>query len=440
MQSETSTGIKRNADIPFIILSVIYFLLYAIFLIPFSKEIISYTIIYISSSALFIVISFFILKKRISKNILYYIITGSVVLRMCLMFIHPIGSDDFYRYLWEGKVISNGFNPYKFEPASPELSEIHSDILPEKVGFKDLKSVYPPLSLILFSLSYQIGGESFWGIKILLFLFEVITVLVIYLILKDLKIKLQNILLYMLCPLPLFQFFIDAHIDGFGLTLLILSIYFYLKKNRPLSLLFIALSICIKPVGIILLPVYFFLEKELKYKAEVLAVPAAVCFLLYLPFIFSANVFEALTTFTVNWTFNGFIFEIINYFLQNNQISRIICFCLLIIMVFPVYISKMNFLNKAYLSIILLLILSPVVHPWYVSWLVIFIPLLPKWSGILFVVLVSLTSFTVVNYQLNNIWKNFTLVLVIEYVPVILVLLYELYLSKMNHFKNKKFY
>ena len=31
-------------------------------------------------------------------------------------------SDDLYRYLWDGRVASSGFNPYRFAPAAPELA------------------------------------------------------------------------------------------------------------------------------------------------------------------------------------------------------------------------------------------------------------------------------------------------------------------------------
>jgi Gpi18-like mannosyltransferase len=185
---------------------------------------------------------------------------------------------------------------------------LHSETLPDS-QLLNIKTVYPPLSLIIFYLGYLIDGESFWGIKILLLIFELFTFLGLFLILKELKLSQKNILIYVLAPLPIFQFFIDAHLDGFGITLLVFSIYFFLKNKKVLSEVLIGLSICIKPLGLILIPVLFITEKGIKCKIQTILIPLIVCALLYLPFIPSANVFEALTSFTVN-QFLTFVFEI----------------------------------------------------------------------------------------------------------------------------------
>ena len=236
--------------------------------------------------------------------------------------------------------------------------------------------------------------------------------------------------MYALLPLPIFQFFLDAHIDGIGLTLLIFSIYFYLSDKKNLSLIFVGLSICIKPVGLILIPILFLTEKGISAKIKTVLIPFIVCLLLYLPFIFSGNVFDALTNFTVNWTFNGFVFDIINSFLNDNQKARLISGILFVLVFIPVLFSRKDFLEKIYLSVFLLLIFSPIVHPWYVTWLAVLLPLVPRWSGILYANLACLTVFTVVNYQLYGIWKDYPAVIILEYVPVIIFFFYELYLQK----------
>jgi hypothetical protein len=89
---------------------------------------------------------------------------------------------------------------------------------------------------------------------------------------------------------------------------------------------------------------------------------------------------------------------------------------------------------KIYLSFFLLLIFSPVVHPWYVSWLAILLPFSPRWSGVIFVSLVSLASVTELNYQLTGVWKEYTLVLILEYIPVVSIFLYEIIKNRPTYF------
>ena len=110
----------------------------------------------------------------VPKNFFYFLIAAAVILRITVLFNQPAGSDDYYRYLWDGKLIANGINPYQYAPSDKELLNLHSEILPMLVNFPNVKTIYPPLSLIMFYLAYIIGGETFWGIKILLLLFELV--------------------------------------------------------------------------------------------------------------------------------------------------------------------------------------------------------------------------------------------------------------------------
>ncbi len=419
---------------------LVYFLLYLLFFLPTSARIIYYAIVFITTSIAFIFLWRYLLMRNIPMNYFYFMIVVAVILRIGVLFNQPTGSDDYYRYLWDGKVIANGINPYQYTPSDKALNNLHSKTLPSLVNFRDIKTIYPPLSLGMFYLSYIIGGETFYGIKILLLLFELFTFLGIFLILKKRKLPVKNIFLYALAPLPIFQFFLDAHIDGIGLTFLIFSIYFYLSNKKNLSLIFVGFSICVKPVGLIFIPILFLTEKGIRAKIKTVLIPFLVCLLLYLPFLFSiplSGIFDSLTNFTVNWTFNGFVFDIINSFLNDNQQARLICGLLFVFVYVLIIFSRKDFLEKIYLSVFMLLIFSPVVHPWYVTWLAVLLPFVPRWSGILYVNLVCLTVFTVVNYQLYGIWKDYPAVLIFEYVPIIIYFLYELYFYKnKNIFQN----
>jgi len=427
--SEEKLSKKLTILLPFLI----YLFIYTLFFILKFSPIVSYSIVYLSSSLIFIFLCVYIFKVNLFQKYVYLLVICGVVLRIGVLFIQPTGSEDYTRYVWDGKVLANGINPYQYAPADEELLNIHSANLPELVKFPDIKTVYPPLSLILFYLGYLIGGESFWGIKILLLLFELITFSGLFLLLKELKLPQKNILIYALAPLPVFQFFIDAHVDGFGLGLFVFSILFYSQKKKILSLIFIGLSICIKPLALILLPIIFMIEKGAKAKVKTVIIPLIICLIIYLPFVFSANVFEALLNFTVNWTFNGFAFEIMNSFLADNQKARLICGILFLLVYILIIFSRKNFLIKIYLSVFLLFIFSPIVHPWYVTWLAVLLPFIPRWSGILYTTLISLTVFTILNYQLYGEWKSYPLVLILEYLPVLLIFFYELYNIKNNN-------
>ena len=402
-------------------------------------SIITYTIVYISASFLFMWLCVFILKYDMPARLVFGLLAAAIIIRIPLVPIHPVGSDDYYRYVWDGKVMSAGINPYRYTPVDPALAQLHSNIIPSRINFADMKTLYPPLAEILFYLAYKISGEGFLGMKALLFIFDLMTMFGIFLIIRKLNLNCKNILLYAICPLPLFQFFIDGHVDGFGITLVIFSIFFYLDDKKVLSYVLIGLSASIKPLSLILIPILFFQERTFRERIRVAFLPTMVCGLMYLPFMFSGSPFQALTTFAANWTFNGVVFDVLNLFIHDNQRARFICGILFFISYLPVILSRSKvppnsvensagtgLLTKIYMSMFLLFIFSPVVHPWYMSWLVILLPLIPRWSGIAYVSLISLTSFTVLNYQLTGVWKEYTFVLLFEYIPVLILFGYEL--------------
>ncbi len=411
----------------FSLLEVLFLLSFLPLFLGNYKSVVVYTISYIFSSLIFILLVFYILKNEISKKHIIFLFSAAILLRLILIPVHPAGSDDYYRYLWDGKVEANGINPYKYAPDDSALAGLHSGILPKLVNYPDMKTIYPPVSQAIFYASYLISGESYYGLKIFQFMFDLLTIFGIFLILKKLNLPLKNLLIYVLAPLPLFQFFIDAHVDGFGLTFMIFSLYYYLSGKKLLSFLFIGLSICIKPLGLIVLPIYFLNEKLIYEKVKSVLIPVLICVLFYLPFIFSGTPFQALLKFTENWTFNGVVFDILDSFIHNNQITRLICAALLLITYLPVIFSKKEILNKIYISLMLLFIFSPVVHPWYISWLIIMLPFIPKPSGIVYAGLISLTAFTVLNYRLNGVWQEYIMVLIFEYTPVIIIFLKELF-------------
>jgi len=430
--------VKKGPQRYFLLLLLFFsstFLLFPVF--HHERLIIVYSIAYIVTSILFVGISVFILRYDVPSKYVIGLVALGVVLRLAMIPIHPSGSDDYYRYVWDGKVMANGINPYRYAPDDPALARLHTDVLPSRVNFPDMKTIYPPVAEIIFYISYIIGGDNYVSVKLILFVFDLLSMFGIYQVLKKTGLDRKNILLYALCPLPMFQFFVDAHVDGFGLPLLVFALLFYVDGKKALSYLFVGLSICVKPLGLILIPIMFLNERSLAERIKSVAIPALVCLALYVPFMFSGTPFQALMKFTENWTFNGVVFDILDSFIHDNQRSRLACAALLFVFYLPVILSRKDFLTKVYLSVFMLFIFSPVVHPWYLSWLAIILPLIPRWSGITYVGLVSLTAFTILNYQLTGVWKEYPAAVLAEYIPVLALFAYEFVRSE-RHPANRQ--
>ena len=77
----------------------------------------------------------------------------------------PVHSDDLYRYLWEGRMWLEGFDPYRLAPSDPALESLRDPVW-TNINNKPLASIYPPLSQALFLLAAALGGQS-WTVKLI---------------------------------------------------------------------------------------------------------------------------------------------------------------------------------------------------------------------------------------------------------------------------------
>jgi hypothetical protein len=155
-------------------------------------------------------------------------------------------------------------------------------------------------------------------------------------------------------------------------------------------------------------------------------VPLLTVAVQFLPYLAGTNPFDSILFFAENWLFNGPIFSVLQAVIADNQRTRIVCAVLLVLVLALLSQGKRTWLEKSYYAILALLLLSPLVHPWYVGWLAVILPIVPRWSGIVFVSTVSLTGFTVLHYASTGVWNEYPLVLVLEYLPVLILLALEL--------------
>lgn len=189
----------------------------------------------------------FLLKKRKVLNIpssLYKIpYIPFFVGVFILLGSNPLFENDHYRYLWEGKVLVHGFNPYQLPPHSPELNFINFGprLL---IGYPDLTGVYPPLALLWFSLVSPLSFSLSLKVLMLLNAF-----LVLY-FLKLLAAKgASSFHLLLLIPFLQKEFIQGVHIDLLALLLFLLGLWGRMLSNWQRIPLF-TLSLYTKILGV----------------------------------------------------------------------------------------------------------------------------------------------------------------------------------------------
>ena len=90
-----------------------------------------------------------------------------------LVFAPPLLSDDLYRYLWEGRIWLEGFNPYRLAPDDLALGPLRDEVW-LNINNPTIGSIYPPLSQLLFIVAAWVGGKV-WTVKLLALLAHAVT-------------------------------------------------------------------------------------------------------------------------------------------------------------------------------------------------------------------------------------------------------------------------
>jgi alpha-1,6-mannosyltransferase len=331
---------------------------------------------------------------------------------------YQLFDNDIWRYLWDGHVWANGINPYKYSPIDenldslagemqteeseffveeeavdsvsetidelqPEIietneirvveqNEIWQDIR-ENINYADVTTIYSPLAQFVFRLSYAIAPGSVLMMKSLLVTCELIGILFLALSLKRLKLPVASVVLYAWNPLMIKVFAGSGHADSILVMTLCATAYFAIRRAKSLTAITFGLAILAKISPIFLVP---FIVRRVGWLRSCLIV-LVVC-LGYLPFLDAEqNLFAGFLKFAREWQFNPGIFALVRYIgeffvADASYFARIFCLILIISIALWLVVrddlTEKMFVKSAAIILGSLIIFSPTVMPWYLSW------------------------------------------------------------------------
>ncbi len=431
----------------------------ALHLRPHTDQIIPYVIFKMILGLFFLsaVLGF----KKIQGNKIWLpaIILTGIICRLILIPSTPVLEDDYNRYLWDGAVSANLYNPYKYSPLDVVdntqgiPAELHNlsgeaDDLMKKINHPHIRTIYPILSQVVFAASYIISPWQYWSWKFLLFLFDLALLLVLLRILKYLSLPLILIAIYWLNPVVIHEFFNAGHMDLLALLFVAISLYLLLKNNLLLSVVFLALAVGFKLWPVVLLPLLLRkLWPDKKAIAINLSVFVLIVLVLFIP-VLSSNIDESLgfVKYASKWVNNAAFYTIFQMIIK--QIIQLFPFnfvCLpcinrvgiiLIFVIISFFILKkqsenyLGLLYKALLIVAVLYLISPTQFPWYYTWIVPLLVIRPKISLLLYPLFLPL-------YQIKYLSEY---IVYIEHVPILLLFILETkgLIWKDYHFYNAK--
>ncbi|WP_455370068.1 hypothetical protein, partial [[Eubacterium] cellulosolvens] len=118
------------------------------------------------------------------KKIFFIIMFFSIIFRIILILLEPTLSHDVMRFLWDGRLIFHGINPYLYTPESSELDALKDVTYYVDYEFKHTLTVYPPIAQFIFGVAYFFTGGNPFGIKLLATVFDLMNIFLLTLLLK----------------------------------------------------------------------------------------------------------------------------------------------------------------------------------------------------------------------------------------------------------------
>jgi hypothetical protein len=332
-----------------------------------------------------------------SKAMVFVIIIFAVIFRACLLPADPaVLSHDMYRYIWDGRVQQNGFNPYQHPPDAAELKELRDHKVYPKINRKSYPTLYPAGAQIFFRLFHITVGESVFGYKGLMTLFDILTLFVLLALLRIHAFDETRLIVYAWNPLVIFEIAYSGHLEGLTVFWMVLALYLHAIHKQKSAIAALAISSAIKLYPALLLPAL--LNRGDRIKG---ILTFGITFvLLYLPYLIAGRkVLGFLPIYLQNpyESFNLGLKYLVIYLLPRLDYYLLSQFLLLGLLAAGLYIffqskHKDQSIRYAYFLMALLMVLMPAsLHAWYVIILVPFLCFYPAAAWILFSCLVTLS-------------------------------------------------
>jgi hypothetical protein len=265
--------------------------------------------------------SLFFLYLRILQFEEYrFWMTASLLFRAILLFSIPALSDDFYRFIWDGRLLAAGHNPFAHVPSfymehAPTIPGIDFDLF-NRLNSKGTFTIYPPVAQFIFWLSVKVSGHSIYGsiiaMKAMIFAFEIGTLWIFPKVARQFNIPSSAVLIYALNPLVVLELTGNVHHEGIMVFFLLLGIYALGRNSLWISAVAWSFSVCSKLIPLLFLPL---LPRYLGWKKSILfwIMTAACTGLLFAPLL-NGDIIRGFST-SLGYYFQRFEFNASIYYL-----------------------------------------------------------------------------------------------------------------------------
>lgn len=334
-------------------------------------------------------------RGRPPERTVAIVLLWALLIRLPLLFgTEPTLSDDLYRYVWEGRLVSLGIDPYDVAPEDPSLATLAVDS-PEhaSVNHPELPAIYPPGAQWVFAV-LAATSPSLLLFRAAMVAIDLALIAALGALLRGRRRDPRLLILYAWHPLVAAEVASSGHYEPLAILPMIAGLIAWdRQRDGATSWLLWGVAIATKYAGG---AVGWFAARELHGRDQTrrgvfgLAISGLVALAIAAPFLIDGiPPIGSLTTYVEHWGHNGSLHALLTPVIGYHPARYVMA---------ALFVGWAGWLTHRggdparafFLLFCGLIVLSPVVHPWYGLWVIALLPLFPSVPVLVFSVLLPL--------------------------------------------------
>lgn len=358
------------------------------------------------------------------------VVGGALLLRALAFVAAPATSDDALRYVWEGLVLLEGQSPYAFAPDAPGLAALRGrwPELAAGVNHSGTSAAYPPLhqaaGMGVVAVA-RVFGEAGLVERALALqrLFAAACDLCVLLALRGLLaargVAPARAIAWAWSPLAALEFAGAGHMDAFGIALWIGGLALLERAGRARGFALVVGGALVKLLPALSLP--FALRAMRAGRLRGLLVAALAATLAFAPLAWLEGGMNGLTAgladYGRRWESTSLLYRFVEpplvqvlawsgADLDERLLGRGLCAVLWLALAARALRARADVVRGSWSLLAAFLVLSPTLHPWYLTWALPFLACFPSraWSWLL--ALAPLAYTLPARWQLEGVWRE----------------------------------
>ncbi len=204
--------------------------------------------------AIYLAAARLVCRVVLKRRMVAVIILLALAMRGVVLAGPPFLSTDIHRYVWDGMVQDAGINPYRYIPDAPALSFLRTPAIYPGINRKDTaRTIYPPAAEAIFALVARVS-PTILAMRLAMTGFDLLAMLALLALLRLAGRPASWILLYAWHPLPIWEFAGNGHVDAIVVGFVAVALLLAARARQGLAAAALTGAVLAKFLPLALLP------------------------------------------------------------------------------------------------------------------------------------------------------------------------------------------